>query len=170
MIENPYSDDESSSPKAQVMKDSGLGPNKANLRAVHLNLQHIASEIGEVAKDIGLRAENIHESGADSGSSTPMISNHSVLLVDKILARMAIQVPGLEEDRAQDASTSQTYEEWPLLRQTHKPRIQKAARPKPTSTEAAKSMKELLKEAWEAKAKKTASKKLAPLEILSFDD
>ena len=31
-------------------------------------------------------------------------------------------------------------------------------------------MKELLKEAWEAKAKRTASKKLAPPEILFFDD
>ena len=104
--------------------------------------------------------------GTDSGSSTPMISNHSVLFVDEILARMAIQVPGLEED----ASTSQTYEERPLLRQTYKPRIQKAARPKPASAEVAKSMKELLKEAWEAKAKKMASKKLAPPEILYSDD
>ena len=31
-------------------------------------------------------------------------------------------------------------------------------------------MKDLLKEAWEAKAEKAASKKLAPPEILSFDD
>ena len=99
-----------------------------------------------------------------------MISSHSILLIDEILARMAIQVPGLEEDWAQDASTSQIYEERPLLRQTHKPRIQKAARPKPASAEATKSMQELLKEAWEAKAKKTASKKLAPPGILSFDN
>ena len=90
--------------------------------------------------------------------------------MDEILARRAIPVPGLEEDQAQDASSSQTCEERPLLRQTHKPRIQKAARPKPASAEAAKSMRELLKEAWEAKAKKATSKKLAPPEILSFDD
>ena len=126
LIENPYSDDESSSPKARAMKDSDPGPDKANLGAAHLNLQHIAREIGEAAKDID----------QDSGSTTPMISNHLVLFVDEILARMAIQVLGLEED----ASTSQTYEKRPLLRQTHKPRIQKAARPKPASAEAAKSM------------------------------
>ena len=88
------------------MKDSDRGPDKANLEAAHLNLQHIAREIGEATKDIG----------ADSGSSTPMISNHSVLFVDEILARMAIQVPGLEGDQAQDASISQTYEERPLLK------------------------------------------------------
>ena len=172
LIKNPYSDDESSSPKARAMKDSDPGANKANLGAAHLKLQHIGSEIGKAAEDIGLGAENIHESSTDSGSSTPMISNHSVLFVDEILARMDTQVPKLEEDQAQDASTSQTYEERPLLRQTYKPRIQKAARPKPASAEAAKSMKKLLKEAWEAKAKakKAASKKLAPLEILSFDD
>ena len=92
LIENPYSHDESSSPKARAMKDFDRGPDKANLGAAHLNLQHIAREIGGAAKDIG----------ADPGSSTPMISNHSVLFVDEILARMAIQVPGLEED----ASTS----------------------------------------------------------------
>ena len=177
MIENPYSDDESSSPKAQVMKGSDPGPNKENLGAAHLNLQHMVREIDEVAEDVGLGAENIHKSATDLGSSTPMISNPSILFVDEILARMAIQVPGLEENLAQDASTSQTYEERPLLRQTHKPRIQKAARPKPATVEAAKSMKELLKEAWEAKAKKadkTAStlKDLAPptTEILSYDD
>ena len=113
LIENPYSDNESSSPKARAMKDSDLGPDKANLGVAHLNLQHIAREIGEATKDMG----------ADLGSSIPMISTHSVLFVDEILARMAIQVPGLEEDRAQDASTSQTYEERPLLRSTHKPRI-----------------------------------------------
>ena len=160
LIENPYSDDEFSSPQARVMKDSDPGPDKANSGATHLNLRHMAREIGEATKDIG----------ADSSSSTPMISNPSVLFVDEILARMAIQVPGLEEDRAQDASTSQTYEERPLLRQIHKPRIQKAARPKLASAEAAKSMKELLKEAWEAKTKKAVSKKLAPFEILSFDN
>ena len=177
LIENPYLDDESSSPKAQAMKGSNPGLDKEKLGLAHLNLQHIAREIGEAAEDIGLGAENIHESGMDSSSSTPMISNPSVLFVDEILARMAIQVPGLEENRAQDASTSQIHdppvEERPLLRQTHKPRIQKAPRPKPATVEVAKSMKELLKEAWEAKAKKadrTASKKLAPLEILSFDD
>ena len=138
------------------MKDSDPGPDKANSGAAHLNLQLTAREIGEATEDMG----------TDSGSSTPMIFNHSVLFVDEILASMAIQVRGLEED----ASTSQTYEERPLLRSTHKPRIQKAARPKPSSAEAAKSMKELLKEAWEAKAKKMASKKLAPPEILYFDD
>ena len=152
LIENPYSDDESSSPRARAIKDS----DPANLGAAHLNLQLTAREIGEATEDMG----------TDSGSSTPMISNHSVLFVDEILAKMAIQVPGLEED----ASTSQTYEERPLLRQTHKPRIQKAARPKLASAKATKSMKELLKEAWEAKAEKMASKKLAPLEILYFDD
>ena len=106
LIENPYSDDESSSPKARTMKDSDPGPDKANLGAAHLNLQHIVREIGKATEDMG----------TNSGSSTPMISNHSVLFVDEILARMAIQVPELEEDRAQDASTSQTYEERPLLR------------------------------------------------------
>ena len=156
LIENPYSDDESSSPQACAVKDSDLGPDKANSEAAHLNLQLTAREIGEATEDMG----------TDSGSSTPMISNHLVLFVDEIVARMAIQIPGLD----QDASTSQTYEERPLLRQTHKPRIQKAAKPKPASAEAAKSMKELLKEAWEAKAKKMASKKLAPPEILYFDD
>ena len=170
LTENPYSDDESSSPKAQAIKGFDPGPDKENLGAAHLNLQHIAREIGEVAEDIGLGVENIHESGIDSGSSTPMISNALVLFVDEILARMAIQVPGLEENRAQDASISQTYEERPLLRQTHKPKIQKMARPKPATVETTKSMKELLKEAWKAKAKRTASKKLARPEILSFDD
>ena len=106
LIENPYSDDESSSLKAPATKDPDPEPDKANLGVAHLNLQHVAREIGEAAKDIG----------TDSGSSTPMISNHSVLFVDEILPRMAIQVPGLEEDRAQDASTSQTYEERPLLK------------------------------------------------------
>ena len=151
LIESPYSDDESSSPRAQAIKDS----DPANLGAAHSNLQLTTREIGEATEDMG----------TNSGSSTPMISNHLVLFVDEILARMAIQVPGLEED----ASTSQIYEERPLLRQTYKPRIQKAARPKPASAEAAKSMKKLLKEAWEAKAKKTASR-LAPPEILSFED
>ena len=159
LIENPYSDNESSSPRARTMKDSDPGPEKANLGEAHLNLQHIAREIGKATEDMG----------ANSSSSTPMISNHSVLFVDEILARMAIQVPGLGEDQAQDASTSQTYEEWPLLRQTHKPRIQKVARPKPASAEVAKSMRELLKEAWEAKTKKAALR-LAPPEILSFED
>ena len=76
----------------------------------------MAREIGEAAGDIGLGAKNIHKSGTDSGLSTPMIANPLVLFVDEILVRMAIQVPGLEEDRAQDAFTSQTYEERPLLR------------------------------------------------------
>ena len=156
LIENPYSDDESSSPQARAMKDSDLGPDKANPGAA---LQPIAREIGGAAKDIG----------ADPGSSSPMISNHSVLFVDEILARMAIQVPGLKDDQAQDASSSQTGEERPLLRQTYKPRIQKATRPKSASPEAAKSMRELLKEAWGAKAKKAASR-LAPPKILSFED
>ena len=98
LIENPYSDDESSSPRARAIKDS----DPANLGAAHLNLQLTAREIGEATEDMG----------TDSSSSTPMISNHSVLFVDEILARMAIQVLGLEED----ASTSQTYEEQPLLR------------------------------------------------------
>ena len=98
LIENPYLDDESSSPRARAIKDSDL----ANLGAAHSNLQLIAREIGEATEDMG----------TDSGSSTPMISNHSVLFVDEILARMAIQVPGLDED----ASTFQTYEERPLLR------------------------------------------------------
>ena len=152
LIENPYSDNESSSPRARAIKDS----DPAHLGAAHSNLQLTAREIGEATEDMG----------TDSVSSTPMISNHSVLFVDEILARMAIQVPWLEED----ASTSQTYEERPLLRQTYKPRIQKVARPKPASAKAVKSMKKLLKEAWEAKAKKAASKKLAPPEIFSFDD
>ena len=151
-------------------------PNPSNLGVVHLNLQDMAREIGvgaascEATEVIGLGAENTRESGTDSSSSTPMISNPSVLFVEEILARMAIQVPGLEESLVQDVSTSKIHnlpvEERQLLRQKHKLRIQKATRPKPATMEAAKSMKELL-EAWEAKAKYadiTASilKKLAP--------
>ena len=122
----------------------------------HLNIER---EIGKATEDMG----------TNTGSSSPIISNHSVLFVDEILAKMAIPVPGLEEDQAQDASSSQTCEERPLLRQTHNPRIQKAARPKRASAEATTSMRTLLKEAWEAKAKKAASR-LAPPEILSFED
>ena len=167
------------------MKGSDPKPDKGNLEVVHLNLQHMAREIGKATEGICLEAENIHESGTDSGSSTPMISNPSVLFIEEILARMAIQV--LEESLAQDASTSQIYdlpiEEQTLLRQTHKPRIQKAARPKPATMEAAKSMKELLKEAWRVKTKvATQAKKylkavkkmsnlvLSSKAILSFED
>ena len=85
------------------MKDSDLGPDKANPGAAHLN---IARGIGKATEDMG----------TNTGSSSPIISNHSVLFVDEILARTAIPVPGLEEDQAQDASSSQTYEERPLLR------------------------------------------------------
>ena len=158
LIENPYSDDESSSPRARAIKDS----DPANLGAAHSNLQLTAREISEA-----------------TGSSTPMISNHSVLFVDEILARMVIQVPGLEED----ASTSQTYEERQLLRQKHKPMIYKAASPRKVALEASKSISKLLKEAWKIKTKVAAQAKkcfkavkkmsnLAPFSktILSFED
>ena len=138
------------------MKDSDLRPDNENPGAAHLN----------IAREIGKGTEVMD---TNTGSSSPIISNHSVLFVDEILARTAIPVPRLKEDQAQDASSSQTYEERPLLRQIHNPRIQKAARPKPASAEAATSMRKLLKEAWEAKVKKAASR-LAPPEILSFDD
>ena len=153
-------DDESNSPKARAMKGSDEGPDKENLGAAHLNLQHMARGIGKAAKDIGLGAENIHESGKDLGSSTPMVSNPSVLFVEEILARMAIQVLGLEESLAQDVSTSKIndlpVEERQLLRHKHKSMILKAARPKPATIEAAKSMKELLKGAWRIKTKAAA--------------
>ena len=67
------------------MKDCDLGPDKENPGAAHLN---IPREIGKATEDIGV----------NTGSSSPIISNHSVLFVDEILARMAIPVPGLEED------------------------------------------------------------------------
>ena len=98
------------------MKDSDLGPDKANPGTAHLN---IAREIGKATEDMG----------TNTGSSSPIISNHSVLFVDEILARTAIPVPGLEEDQAQDASSSQTCEEWPLLRQTHNPGSRKQQGP-----------------------------------------
>ena len=78
LIENPYSDDESSSPRARAMKDFDPRPDKANLGAAYLKLEHVASEIGEAMEDISSGAENIHKSGTDLGSSTPMVSNHSV--------------------------------------------------------------------------------------------